>query len=1835
MSTTQNDVTNALTSAIQTIAESKVQSKEATLVIEAEIVEVIDEGLGTYKIKYLGNQFEATTAHTEVAYQIGDMVYVVVPNGDFDKNKVILSPVAPNAGGYAYSSSNSSDVSYINIGDNLFRNVNNINLSTWRPQEASYSTRLNDEAGFEALFNAALQDSRSFNFTCKIQTNIEKERRSKGNYGLVLSLPVRKNVDGKDVREKFEVVLDINNIIGDPYNLEVPALQNIYFTFPDNVVLDLSSGWYYKDFYVSPFVKDFIGEDALKPDDIFITDIQLLSVLELSEENMSGYCSIITATNGNSFLYGRTGDIKTLSVTPYLKGKVIKANNFDCYWFKENISINPANEKYHRYGERGWEILNAVSEKNILEDGKTDYQYITNNYTQIVKQEDIHCDTRFKCVLIKDTVKIISYITIKNLAANATIELSSVNGQTTFSKGMGNIELQLKYSEPEITDDLYPKCTIKYAWARYDKRGNFIDDNFYNIDNLNDWVTEGQQGHEGYKQYYYTKISFPASLVDEQNTIACTVYIESPDYNYVKTQTIGTKSLVININENINGSIAVENGDKLYKYDANGDSPLNGNYGGSLSNVDQTIDPISIRIYKEDGSEFIAEEYAVTTVTWLVPINSMIELDASQKTDITSNPGYYTITGSYSNRYQLQYSIAKKYNYNKTDNTIIVKVETPSAILKEIISKTINIQFLKDGAGGTNGTQFSAIITYNGYAYEEKDSEGKVHKFQLIYVADEEQWYKYDVAEQSYVLFGSSTEIPFDYRVYKDGGIPDDTHQGYYNAEWGFFDDIYDQYDTTTKPTSPVSFTRDYYGVNGFVLNGYKMTSVEDPCGAIVELKIKTSLSSSQDAEEYIYAYYPIDCAYLAKKEYLDKFIPVINGGFTEVLYASDGTNPQYNNGKIFEILNNCYNDNINDFFAAQWYKSSPMRDLKPNEHSLTHDFNPSLKFDNGISKNYVGARIYSSEDGYNNINSQITALNREKTNIDNQIKYYTSLQNNLNIFEEYKIWYMIITNGGSYEDCRLKDTIPFYLVKTNLMKTVEQLLNQINNLSSLCKEYEDTEDGGKDPKISSLYTEVKNKINNLNRLNNFCSQLGGITNVINRVKAITPTVLTITNKIVYEESNNRSCYFTINDAIDIYNNTVNTVYATHLNSLNDNLIIEGEAAAREIISWLRDFVESVELDNLTKIYYGLQNECYRYSGIIKVLEGRISSAYTISGVYSYNAVLENIINPINETLSWYISFYENGGYTPVINDLQSQFSILENKTNKLIDIRDFMEDIGTTDSYKVGIYKPITYIYNRYEMSFINGWDGNKLELGDGYVVAPQMGAGIKDTANRFTGIVIGVKQVKEGSKGQIGLFGYNTGVQSIFLNAKDGSATFGQSGMGQIIFEPSNKQAIIKSGNYNESNKEIYVRIYPSGWRPNPAELGYYEYKYDSTQGKYNYLPTGDTYAVSGKAYYQKTTVNGGMLIDLSTPEIRFGTGNFSVTKEGHVTAKGGGTIAGWEIGDTDLYSINREGRITLHAGSNLAGDTGKIYTGSHADIDSTAAGFYLGQDGLSIAGRWYDYSAGGYRSSRFQINTAGNPKIFSGGHETLDATGKGFYIGQDGISVSNGTRSRFEISTEGDPKIFSSNHNTLDSLSNGFYLGNDGLSIGSKVYVDNTGVMRLGYGAVRGYGRHWTIDGGSDSSISYGAQGESGSVYIGTDKITLGNKFSVDNRGILQAVDAELTGEITATSGEIAGWKIDGSTLKSSNGAVKLNAEGSHSIEGNSAYIDLGGGGDFPGCHINGTKVVFSVSNIGVTRYRNDGTVFTGHTGDLTFVSGVNLDTGVVETVTIPFIHGIWVD
>ena len=358
----------------------------------------------------------------------------------------------------------------------------------------------------------------------------------------------------------------------------------------------------------------------------------------------------------------------------------------------------------------------------------------------------------------------------------------------------------------------------------------------------------------------------------------------------------------------------------------------------------------------------------------------------------------------------------------------------------------------------------------------------------------------------------------------------------------------------------------------------------------------------------------------------------------------------------------------------------------------------------------------------------------------------------------------------------------------------------------------------------------------------------------------------------------------------------------------------------------------------------------------------------------------------------------------------------------------------------------PIHFLLNKYGLAYINEWDGNSVQVNNdgGFILSPQMGAGHKDSNNSFTGVLMGEVRFPDRQKFQTGLLGFNSGDRTFFLNSQNGSALFGKTNAGQIIIDPSIDKAMLYSGNFwEDSNYDTQTGL--------PKD-----YKYRNN----NYKPSN----VCKKE---------GMIIDLTTPEIYFGSGNFYVNSEGHIHAAGGGDIGGWVVDNHSLHSNIKitEGRITLDAGT-------------------------------------YD-------------------------EETNTVTGPG--------------------------KIYSHNHSTLKTASKGFYLSQDGLSIGSKVRIDSAdGVMYLGKGAVDDSStKHWTINSrdtsnGGESYIAYGgttwseANSDNGTIskiYLGTDGFSLGTRFSVSPQGILKAY-----------SGQIGGWDISKTQLKSSSNNIILKAEGS---------------------------------------------------------------------------------
>lgn len=181
----------------------------------------------------------------------------------------------------------------------------------------------------------------------------------------------------------------------------------------------------------------------------------------------------------------------------------------------------------------------------------------------------------------------------------------------------------------------------------------------------------------------------------------------------------------------------------------------------------------------------------------------------------------------------------------------------------------------------------------------------------------------------------------------------------------------------------------------------------------------------------------------------------------------------------------------------------------------------------------------------------------------------------------------------------------------------------------------------------------------------------------------------------------------------------------------------------------------------------------------------------------------------------------------------------------------------------------PIHFLLNKYGLSDINDWDGNSIQVNQegGFILSPQFGAGVKDNRNNFTGVLMGEVINTNKSTTDVGLLGYSGGNRTFFLNSQNGSAIFGSANGAQITIDPSATRGLIYSGNF---------------WKPNSydKQTGLPNYGFYSGENFYkNYR--NDSYIPQGNCNSQ------GMIIDLTTPQIYFGKGNFCVDKNGKLRA------------------------------------------------------------------------------------------------------------------------------------------------------------------------------------------------------------------------------------------------------------------------------------------------------------------------------------------------------------
>jgi hypothetical protein len=202
--------------------------------------------------------------------------------------------------------------------------------------------------------------------------------------------------------------------------------------------------------------------------------------------------------------------------------------------------------------------------------------------------------------------------------------------------------------------------------------------------------------------------------------------------------------------EQLDWSATILNGDVLYKYDGDGNSPFVANY--AYPYTIKSILPLKYKVYKPGGVELTDNEYNYCKTEWLVPINSLLIVEGE------------TI-GEYKrvNSRELTYKISDVYNPKKTDNYIILNVKFQD----QELSQVANIKMIKEGESGTNGSKYTGVITYNGKSYEDLDNK-KLCKLQLAYV-NELGWYKNKDGIAGNYLEPINGTLDFGIKVYCDG----------------------------------------------------------------------------------------------------------------------------------------------------------------------------------------------------------------------------------------------------------------------------------------------------------------------------------------------------------------------------------------------------------------------------------------------------------------------------------------------------------------------------------------------------------------------------------------------------------------------------------------------------------------------------------------------------------------------------------------------------------------------------------------------------------------------------------------------------------------------------------------------------------------------------------------------------------------------------------------------------------------------------------------------------------------------------------------------------------
>lgn len=721
-----SSISDNICEAISIIVNKAVNEAAYDKTIQATVLSCVDASIGKYKVQYQDSTFYAYSTSTDTTYTDNSVVYVLVPASDMSKDKTIVGTVKKL--GVNYVSSIDDEDAYEVYGNNVIKTQDSgyglcsygsydKNSGQWleidttvlydKNRVASYSNKitLDDTAVAEYIGNSGY-----IKLAATFKTALDNKQAYHGNFGIILSLDFTDNSTLEEVTRTY--VLDVDNMVGNPYKQISATTQDAYFEIDNSNFLRVNN--------ITIFSYDFPIIEEGHDDDIFISNIELCGAELLDNDSVSNLVITMLTPQGTYFTNDDDDpDTKSATAQVRVKGKVVDANSQDLpfYWGRQDVGITAKSVYYNKNLGQGWRCLNDynVIEKNSDAD-PTVVEWIPADDIFYITRDDITAkEIKYKVAVVYDDTVITKTFTFKNLTSSWDITIESDKG-TQFYYDIGRPTLTCKVNG--IANTAYT-----YSWAVTNNAGNFESlaettdlnesyqtayENYWEL--YDDIYVDQTKYYEVYKyrlqnfkdelnSYDYIQrvcgnqiIKLDVSAITTFSTYQCSVY-----YGDLY---LGTQSIVINNSLESEGvySLIINNGSMVYKYDTRGVSPTS-------SAVDNPIDikALTITAYDNNGEEIDADIIKHCTIEWYIPnSDTMLQAPSSYEGYKISSTldGYDCYSGLDFNTFT--YAIASRYDETKTNNTIYVKLYYKDMILSAETSFT----FVKEGENGTNGTEY-------------------------------------------------------------------------------------------------------------------------------------------------------------------------------------------------------------------------------------------------------------------------------------------------------------------------------------------------------------------------------------------------------------------------------------------------------------------------------------------------------------------------------------------------------------------------------------------------------------------------------------------------------------------------------------------------------------------------------------------------------------------------------------------------------------------------------------------------------------------------------------------------------------------------------------------------------------------------------------------------------------------------------------------------------------------------------------------------------------------------------------------------------------------------